>query len=293
MKNIITEKSNRKSCDIDLMDTKNILKVINDEDLKVAKAVKKALPEIEKAVDIIVDGFLCGGRLAYFGAGTSGRIGVLDASECWPTFSVPSDMVLGFIAGGDYALRNSIEGAEDKIDEAMLDIERMNPNENDVVVGISASGNPKYVLKVLEEAKKRGAKTIGVTSNEKAKLKEFCDVLIVTKVGPEVVSGSSRMKSGTAQKMVLNMLSTASMIRIGKTYGNYMADLQLCCDKLIERGNNIIASILKIDVAKADYYRIKANNNIKVACVMYKKQCSYDEAIKLLKQHNGILRKVI
>ena len=293
MKNIITEKSNRKSCDIDLMDTKNILKVINDEDLKVAKAVKKALPEIEKAVDIIVDGFLCGGRLAYFGAGTSGRIGVLDASECWPTFSVPGDMVLGFIAGGDYALRNSIEGAEDKIDEAMLDIERMNPNENDVVVGISASGNPKYVLKVLEEAKKRGAKTIGVTSNEKAKLKEFCDVLIVTKVGPEVVSGSSRMKSGTAQKMVLNMLSTASMIRIGKTYGNYMADLQLCCDKLIERGNNIIASILKIDVAKADYYRIKAKNNIKVACVMYKKQCSYDEAIKLLKQHNGILRKVI
>lgn len=293
MKNVITEKSNRKSCDIDLMDTKNILKVINDEDQKVAKAVKKALPEIEKAVDLIVDGFLRGGRLAYFGAGTSGRIGVLDASECWPTFSVAGDMVLGFVAGGDYALRNSIEGAEDKIEEAMVDIEKMNPNKNDVVVGVSACGNPKYVLKVLEEAKKRGAKTVGVTSNDKAKLKEFCDVLIVTKVGAEVISGSSRMKSGTAQKMVLNMLSTASMIKIGKTYGNYMIDLQSCCDKLVERANNIIASILKIDVAKADNYRIKANNNIKAACVMYKKQCSYDEAIRLLKQHNGILRKVI
>lgn len=293
MKNVITENCNKKSKDIDLMDTKNILKTINDEDLKVAKAVKKALPDIEKSVDIIVEALLKEGRLAYFGAGTSGRIGVLDASECWPTFSFPQDKIVGFIAGGDFALRNSMEGAEDSIEGAIEDINKFKPKKNDVVVGISASGNPKYVLKVLELAKKNGAKTIGVTSNDKAKLKDFADVLIVTKVGPEVVCGSSRMKSGTAQKMVLNMLSTASMIKIGKTYGNYMIDLQTSCDKLIKRGNSIIASICEIDVAKADYYRIKANNNIKIACVMCKKQCSYEKAVELLKQQNGILRKVI
>ena len=293
MKNILTEQNNPQTQTIDLMETTEIIKTINNEDKKVALAVKKALPEITKAVDIITAAFLNGGRLAYFGAGTSGRLGVLDASECWPTFSAPLSMIQAFIAGGDKALRYAIEGAEDSKEEALKDISAFNPTSNDVVVTISASGNPQYVLTVLEEAHHRGAKTIGITSNPEAKLKSLCDICIITPVGAEVVTGSSRMKSGTAQKMILNMLSTASMIKIGKTYGNYMIDVQLNNEKLIDRGNRIIASICNISLAKADEYRIKADNNIKTACVMCKKQCSKQEAEQLLAEHNGILRKVI
>lgn len=291
--NILTEKSNPKTKNIDLMSALDIVYMINNEDKKVAKAVEKVLPEIAKAVDIITDSFLNGGRLAYFGAGTSGRLGVLDASECWPTFSAPDGMITGFIAGGDYALRHSIEGAEDNKDEALKDIKEFKPSKKDVVVGISASGNPNYVLTALEEAKAKGAKTIGITSNPKAKLKDIADICIITLVGPEVITGSSRMKSGTAQKMVLNMLSTTSMVKIGKTYGNYMIDLQLVCDKLIDRGNHIIAAICQIPLAKAEEYRIKAGNNVKIACVMCQKQCSKTTAEKLLKKHNGILRKAL
>lgn len=291
MKNILTEKNNPKTQDIDIIPTKDLVKKINAEDKKVAKAVERALPEIAKAVDIIADSFLKGGRLAYFGAGTSGRLGVLDASECWPTFSAPNGMVNGFIAGGDYALRHSIEGAEDDKEEALRHLAEFKPTRKDVVVGISASGNPQYVLTVLEEARKKGARTIGITSNPEAKLKDYADITITTRVGPEALTGSSRMKSGTAQKMVLNMLSTASMVKIGKTYKNYMIDLQLACNKLIDRGNRIIAEICEIPLAKAEEYRIKAGNNVKTACVMCKKQCSKTEAEKLLKKHNGILRK--
>lgn len=293
MNNILTEQNNPLSTEIDLMNTAEILKTINNEDIKVALTVQTALPQIEKAVDIITNAFLNNGRLAYFGAGTSGRLGILDASECWPTFSTPENLITGYIAGGDYALRHAVEGAEDSKEEALKHIAEFNPQTNDVVVGISASGNPRYILTVLNEAKKRGAKTIGITSNPKAKLKPLCDICITTPVGPEVITGSSRMKSGTAQKMILNMLSTASMVKIGKTYGNYMIDLQLTNEKLINRGNHIIATICKIPLEKAEDYRIKAKNNIKTACVMCKKQCNKEVAEKLLAQHNGILRKVI
>lgn len=293
MKNILTEKNNPKTINIDIMPTTDIIKTINNEDKKVAKAVEKALPEIAQATDMITHSFLNHGRLAYFGAGTSGRIGILDASECWPTFSAPDGMITGFIAGGDYALKHSVEGAEDDTNEALKHINEFNPTKKDVIVGISASGNPNYILTILKEAKKRGAKTIGITSNPEAKLIPLSDIAIVTPVGPEVITGSSRMKSGTAQKMVLNMLSTASMIKIGKTYGNYMIDLQLACNKLVDRGNRIIAAICGISLAKAEEYRIKAENNVKIACVMCQKQCSKSVAQKLLKQHNGILRKVL
>lgn len=293
MSNILTEQSNPQSETIDLMKTAELVRTINEEDKKVAFAVEKALPEIAKAVDIITNAFLNGGRLGYFGSGTSGRLGVLDASECLPTFSAPEEMISGIIAGGDYALRHAVEGAEDSAEKALADIADFNPQPVDVVAGISASGNPRYILSVLEEAHSRGAKTIGITSNPEAKLKPLCDVCITTAVGAEVITGSSRMKSGTAQKMVLNMLSTASMVKIGKTYGNYMIDLQLSNEKLIDRGNRIIASICKIELAKADEYRIKADNNIKTACVMCKKQCTKQEATQLLAKHNGILRKVI
>ena len=293
MKNILTENSNSKSTNIDLQNTTEILTIINSEDALVHQAVQKAIPEITQAVDIITDSLLKGGRLAYFGAGTSGRLGVLDASECWPTFSFDKERLKGYIAGGDYALRNSIEGAEDSQEEAIKDINDFSPTSQDVVVGISASGNPQYVLTVLEKASQRGAKTIGITSNPQAKLISLADISIITQVGPEVITGSSRLKSGTAQKMVLNMLSTASMIKIGKTYSNYMIDLKPVCSKLINRANHIISEICKIPVEIADSYRIKGNNNVKLACVMYKKQCSLEEAQKLLTQHNGILRKVL
>ena len=293
MKNILTECSNDASSNIDLVNTSEIVRIINEEDKKVALAIEKCIPEISKAVDLIVEAFRKGGRLAYFGAGTSGRLGVLDASECWPTFSASNGMVSGYIAGGDFALKNSVEGAEDDEKEALAHIKDFNPTENDVVVGVSASGNPKYVLRVLRESQKRGAKTVGLTSNPEAKLKKYADISIVTVVGSEVISGSSRMKSGTAQKMVLNMLSTASMIKIGKTYSNYMIDVQPVCDKLVDRANRIISSICEISIEKADEYRIKAGNNVKIACVMCKKNCSKEKAEQLLDKHNGILRKVI
>lgn len=293
MKNILTEQSNPQSQEIDLMETQDILRTINEEDKKVATAVAAAIPEITKAVDLITTAFLNGGRLAYFGAGTSGRVGILDASECPPTFSTSKDMVQSFIAGGEVASRDAIEGAEDSATEALKDISTFNPTQHDVVVGISASGNPQYVLTALKEARKKSAKTIGVTSNPEAKLIPLCDVCIITPVGAEVITGSSRLKSGTAQKMVLNMLTTASMIKIGKTYGNYMVDVRPTNDKLIDRANRIIASICEIELAKAENYRIKADNNVKTACVMYKKQCSKEEAEKLLAANNGILRKVI
>ena len=293
MPNILTEKNNPKTRNIDIVPTLELVKIINNEDKLVAKAVEKALPEIAKAVDIITDSFLKGGRLGYFGAGTSGRLGVLDASECWPTFSAPDGLITGFIAGGDYALRHSIEGAEDSKEEALKHIHQFQPTKKDVVIGISASGNPKYVLSILEQAKKKGAKTIGITSNPEAKLKEFADITITTIVGPEVITGSSRMKSGTAQKMVLNMLSTASMVKIGKTYGNYMIDLQLTCDKLIDRGTRIISAICNIPMTTAKDYLTKADNNVKLACVMYQKNCTKEKAEKLLKKHNGILKKVL
>ena len=292
-KNILTERSNPSTRNIDLMTTQEIIQSINKEDKKVAAAVAKAEPEIIKAADLITQTILHNGRIAYFGAGTSGRLGVLDASELLPTYSLPEHIIQAYIAGGDKALRHAAEHAEDNPRFALKDINTFNPTSNDVVVGISACGNPTYILTILEEAQKRGAQTIGITCNPEAKLKQFSNICITAVVGPEVITGSSRMKAGTAQKMILNMLSTTAMIKIGKTYGNFMIDVTPTCNKLIDRSNRIISNICKISIAKADEYRIKADNKVKIACVMYKKQCTKEEAERLLQQQNGILRKVI
>ncbi len=292
-KNILTECSNPRTRNIDLMTTTEIIECINQEDRKVARAVAKAKTEIAQAADCITQSILKGGRVAYFGAGTSGRLGVLDASELLPTYSLPPHIIQGYIAGGDSALRHAAEHAEDNKKFALNDLNSFNPTSQDVVIGISANGNPAYILTILQEAQKRGCQTIGITCNPQAKLREYCDICITVVVGPEVITGSSRMKAGTAQKMILNMLSTTAMIKIGKTYGNFMIDVTPTCNKLIDRSNRIISSICKISIAKAEEYRIKANNNVKTACVMYKKQCSKEEAEHLLMQHNGILRKVI
>ena len=290
---ILTEQSNEDTKEIDLMNSLDIAKAINNEDKKVALAVEKELPNIAKAIDFITQSFLKGGRLAYFGAGTSGRLGVLDASECWPTFGVEHGMVCGFIAGGDRALRFSIENSEDSKELGLEDLAKFNPTPDDVVVGISASGNPDYVLSILKRAQELGVKTVGITSNPNAKLKEFSDVTICTVVGQEAITGSSRMKSGTAQKMVLNMLSTGAMIRIGKTYQNYMVDLRMCNKKLIERGVRFVSEICGVSAEEASEYLEQSGNKVKVACVMCLKKCNKEEAEKKLAEQGGILRRVI
>ena len=289
----LTEKSNPTTQNIDLMDSYEIAKTINNEDKKVALAVEKTLPQIGQAIELIAQAFLKGGRLAYFGAGTSGRLGVLDASECWPTFGVEHGMVCGFIAGGDRALRFSIENSEDSSELGLQDLKTFAPKPQDIIVGISAGGGPRYVLTILEEAQKLGCKTIGISSNPEAKLQKFSDIFINPVVGEEAVTGSSRMKSGTAQKMILNMLSTGAMIRIGKTYKNYMIDVRLANEKLIDRGCRIVAEIGNISYQDAQKYLKKSGGRVKTACVMALKNCNKEEAEALLSAQNGILRKVI
>ncbi len=289
----LTEKSNPATTDIDLMDSFHIAQAINNEDKKVALAIEKVLPEIGRAIEMIAEAFQKGGRLAYFGAGTSGRLGVLDASECWPTFGVEHGMVSGFIAGGDKALRLSVEAAEDSSEFGLSDLSAFAPTPNDVIVGISAGGNPQYVLAILEEAKKAGCRTIGISSNPEAKLKPLCDIFINPIVGEEVLTGSSRLKSGTAQKMILNMLSTGAMIRIGKTYKNYMIDVRMVNEKLLDRGCRFVSEIAKISYDEAQKYIEQSGKNVKTACVMAIKKCSKTEAEQQLAAAKGILRKVI
>ena len=293
MKPALTELRNTDTINIDLMDSAQIVSLINQEDMKVALAVQKVLPDVAKAVDYIAEAFAKGGRLAYFGAGTSGRIGILDASECVPTFGAAPEMVQAFIAGGEKAIIHSVENAEDRADLAEEDVAKFAPTKNDVVVAISASGNPDYVVKVLQKAKELGAVTVAVSSNPEAKMQQFADVFINPIVGPEVVTGSSRMKSGTAQKMVLNMLTTAAMIRIGKTYENLMIDVSVSNQKLYDRACRIVADITKLDYQQAEEYLKASGLKVKVACVMARLKCCKDEALQKLEQQGGVLRRVI
>ena len=287
-----TEKFNKNSKNIDIKPTKDILKTINDEDKTVAFAVEKALGEIEKAVDIITENFKTGGRLFYFGAGTSGRLGVLDASECPPTFSAPKEMVQGYIAGGDRALRTAVEGAEDSAELAREDFNKLNITKNDTVVSISASGNAKYVVEILKLGKETGAKTIGISNNKNALLKEFSDVFIFLDTGAEVISGSTRMKAGTAQKMTLNMLTTASMIKLGKVYDNLMVDVMPTNEKLKDRAERIVKEITGADNLKVSEALNKADYNVKTSAVMIKYSVSREKAEEMLKNADGILKKV-
>ena len=289
----LTEKRNPDTVNIDLMDSYQIAQAINNEDKKVAPAVETQLRPIGEAIEAIARAFLKGGRLAYFGAGTSGRLGVLDASECWPTFGVEHGMVCGYIAGGDKALRFSVENAEDSAELAEQDLAAFNPSPDDIIVGISAGGGPRYVLTVLEQARKKGCTTIGISSNPDALLQKFSDIFINPVVGEEVITGSSRMKSGTAQKMILNMLSTGAMIRIGKVYQNYMIDLRLVNAKLVDRGRRFVSEIAGVSYDEAAELLNAAGNNVKTACVMGSKKCDKPAAEKLLKANNGILRKII
>lgn len=291
MSEIITEYRNENTKNIDLLPTIDIVKKMNDEDKIVALAVEYESENIAKAIDVISKQFLQGGHLIYFGAGTSGRLGILDASECPPTFSVESNMVQGIIAGGYDAMRFAVEGAEDNYDAGYEDAKIL--TKDDVAVVISASGNPKYLLGVLAYADEVGCKTIGITCNSNAKIAEEVGTLICVEVGPEVIAGSSRLKAGTAQKMVLNMLSTGSMIKIGKTYENFMIDLKATNEKLKDRAVRIVSQIAEVDNNIANETLAKCDWKIKTAIVALKNNVEFDKANEELKKNHGVLRRVL
>lgn len=291
MSEVMTEYRNENTKDIDILPTIEMVQKMNEEDKIVALAVEDELEHIAQAVDIIAKQFLKGGKLYYFGAGTSGRLGILDASECPPTFSVSPDMVQGIMAGGDKAFRIAVEGAEDDVEAGRRDAEVL--TDKDVAVAISASGNPKYLLGVLQQADKVNAKTIALTCNSKALIAEDAGLTICVEVGPEVIAGSSRLKAGTAQKMVLNMLTTGAMIKIGKTYQNFMIDLKASNEKLKDRAIRIVAQIAGVTHSDALAALLDCNWEIKTAIVMILRKINPDEARLELKKHCGVLRKLL
>ena len=291
---LTTEQRNPKSMGIDSRSTMEILKIINDEDKTVSTSVEKELKYIEQAVEIIVNAIKKGGRLLYFGAGTSGRLGVVDASECPPTFGTPFGLIDGFIAGGKEAMFRAQEGVEDYEENGAKDVIAANVTNKDVVCGIAASRRTPYVIGAVKKAKEIGAKTIYVTTNprENFDIKEV-DIAICPSVGPEVIMGSTRMKSGTAQKLVLNMLTTTTMIKLGKVYENMMIDLQMTNKKLVERSKNIVMTITGISYEEAEDYLKKANGHVKTALVMIKAGVDLEEARKRLEKAEGFVRKAI
>jgi N-acetylmuramic acid 6-phosphate etherase len=275
------------------MDTLGIVRVINTEDQTVALAVERALPQIAQAVDVIVERLRRGGRLFYIGAGTSGRLGVLDASECPPTYGVAPELVQGIIAGGDDALRNSIEGAEDDLVQGAVELRERGLTAADAVVGIAASGRTPYVLGALAYARQVGAAIIGISNNAPAPLLDAADIAIPVVTGAEVIAGSTRMKSGTAQKLMLNMLSTATMIKLGKVYGNLMVDVQAKNAKLRQRAQRLVARIAGCNEAQASALLEASDYDVKVAVVMARRNIDADAARVLLAQADGFLRRVI
>lgn len=290
---LMTEKSNDKSKDIDKKSTIEILRIMNDEDKLVAHAVEKELPNIAVAVDNIIESFKKGGRLIYIGSGTSGRLGILDASECPPTFSTDKNQVIGIIAGGEKAVTEALEGAEDDVNAGKRDLKEISLSKDDTVVGITASGNTPYVLGAIEYANTIGATTVGLYCNASSKLGEISDITINPIVGPEIIAGSTRLKSGTAQKMVLNMLSTASMIGMGKVYKNLMVDLKPTNKKLINRSKHIIMEVTGVSETESEKYLKLSNNNPKIAIVMIETNSGYNEAVECLEISNGSIYKAI
>ncbi len=291
MSEVITEYRNENTKDIDLLSTIDIVRKINEEDKLVPLAIEDELPNIAKAIDMIAKQFLMGGKLYYFGAGTSGRIGILDASECPPSFGVPEDMVTGIIAGGDKAIRTAAEGAEDNFEQGVKDAQVL--TDLDVCVAISASGNPKYLLGVLSQADKVNCRTIALTCNHKALILEEAGLGICVEVGPEVIAGSSRMKAGSVQKMVLNMLSTGAMIKIGKTYENFMIDLMPTNEKLKDRAIRIVAEIAEVNNSRALQTLLECDWSVKTAIIMLKCNLNKEDAQELLRKNCGVLRRAL
>ncbi len=288
-----TEKVNPDTLKIDTASTGEVLRMMNDEDHKVAEAVKKVLPVVEKVVEKVVASISSGGRLIYMGAGTSGRLGVLDAVECPPTFSVGSDVVVGLIAGGERAFVKAVEGAEDNEELGASDLAALQLSPEDTVVGIAASGRTPYVIGGLRYAREVGAVTVALSCNEGARISEEAEHKIEVNVGPEALTGSTRLKAGTAQKLVLNMMSTASMIKLGKAYGNLMVDVSISNYKLERRAVGIIRDITGTDEDTALKTLKLAHNEVKASIVMIKLGCGYDEAKDRLRDANGYVRVAI
>lgn len=289
----LTEERNPLTRDIDTLPTLDMLTLINDEDQKVALAVRAELLNIAIAVDAITARMQRGGRLIYIGAGTSGRLGVLDASECPPTFGTPPELVVGLIAGGPAALTEAVEGAEDDWYSGTQQIAELNVNENDCVIGIAASGRTPYAIGGLQEAKKRGALTVSIACNRPSSLEGMAEIGITPVVGPEVVSGSTRLKAGTAQKIVLNMISTAVMIRLGKTYSNLMVDVQPTNVKLRLRALRIVADATGLDLKRATEVLSACNGEVKTAIVAILAEVSPEIARIRLHETGGYVRKAI
>lgn len=293
IKKLVTEQRNPATMDIDTKSALEIVQLINAEDHKVASVVKGELDHIAQAVEIIVAAFKKGGRLIYVGAGTSGRLGVLDASECPPTFGASPEMVQGIIAGGYGALVRAVEGAEDHPENAARDLMKRDLTAKDVVCGLAASRRTPYVVAAVKKARQVGAKTIYVTCTPRSDIDFPVDVAICPVVGPEVIMGSTRMKSATAQKMVLNMLTTAAMIRLGKVYGNMMVDLQMTSQKLQERSKRVVMMVTGVDYKRAAQVLKKAGGHVKTAIVMILAKVDAKEAGKRLKASDGFVRGAI
>ena len=287
---LITEQRNPNSMHVDSLSALEIVQLMNEEDKQVPLAIEKCLPQIAQAVECIVAAFQQGGRLVYIGAGTSGRLGVLDASECPPTFGVSPEMVKGIIAGGERALRHPIEGAEDSKSQAVVDLQTIQFSSKDVLVGIAASGRTPYVIGALEYAKSLGSVTASIASNPNSAMANIVDIAIDTVVGPEVLTGSSRLKSGTAQKLVLNMLTTASMILMGKCYQNLMVDVQASNEKLKARAIRIVMQATDCDKALAEDTLKQADQNAKLAIMMILSGLDRAQAEALLEKHQSKLQ---
>ncbi len=288
-----TEKINASSADIDRMSALEMVQVMNAEDAKVAAAVQQELPQVARAIEVIAERMRRGGRLIYFGAGTSGRLGALDAAECPPTFNLPQEKVVGCIAGGEFALWQSVEDLEDSVEAGRADAAKVVVTDADAVVGIAASGRTPYVLGAIAYAKEQGALTIGLACNKQTPLEQEVEIMIAPVVGPEVISGSTRLKAGTAQKMVLNMLSTGTMILLGKTFGNLMVDVQATNRKLRRRAITIVQQATGLDALAAEALLEASDGEVKTAILVGRAGLEPQLARERLAQHGGILRAAL
>ncbi|WP_109880627.1 N-acetylmuramic acid 6-phosphate etherase [Proteus mirabilis] len=293
LSNLVTESRNYHSEHIDTLSTLEMLKVINNEDKKVPFAVEATLPHIARLVDKVVTAFSQGGRLIYCGAGTSGRLGILDASECPPTYGIPHDMVIGLIAGGHKAILQAVENAEDNVQLGAEDLRQLNFNAKDVLVGIAASGRTPYVIGALEYARSLGAVTGAISCNPDSPIAQRADIAITPIVGPEVVTGSSRMKAGTAQKLVLNMITTGAMIKMGKVFGNLMVDVEATNAKLIERQIRIVMQATECERATAEQALAQCQRHCKTAILMILAGVDAQQATQLLAQNKGFIRQAL
>ncbi|MFC0226733.1 N-acetylmuramic acid 6-phosphate etherase [Serratia aquatilis] len=290
---MVTESRNPASAEIDTLPTLDMLALINREDQQVPLAVEATLPEVAKVVDLLVEAFAQGGRLIYCGAGTSGRLGILDASECPPTYGTPREQVIGLIAGGNTAILQAVENAEDNAEMGAQDLRNLDFNARDLLVGIAASGRTPYVLGAMAYARSVGATVASISCNPGSEMSKAADIAIEPRVGPEVVTGSSRMKAGTAQKLILNMITTGAMIRSGKVYSNLMVDVEATNAKLLQRQVNIVVEATECSSERAEQALNQCNRHCKTAIVMILGDLSAQEASAILAKNNGFIRKAL